>query len=252
MSSSGSAEGSYAGVGDNVVLSKELAKNLISREGWFQGIDDERIAQIVELSNIKRYSSDEFIYMLGDQQSNVFCILDGRVKVSIVGQGGDEFVLAIWEAGICFGESSFHDDGKMPLEARVLNDATVLVIPHSVIEKVLEDGTIFYRNIMLDMIGRAKDLYRLVEILLFRPLHAKLAARVLHFISIFGEECEEGIVLPIKLSQSDLAGMSGGSRQRVNQIFRKWAASGIVTKMDKYYVVHDVEALTAIMEDHED
>jgi CRP/FNR family cyclic AMP-dependent transcriptional regulator len=225
---------------------------LICDSEWFAGISKEKIAQIVDQSFIQKYSANDFIYMVGDPQTNLFCVIEGRVKVSIMGKGGDDFVLAIWEKGTCFGESSLHEDGRMPLEARVLIDSTLLAIPHTVINTILENDQALYQNIMLGLIGRAKGLYRLIEIFLFSPLHARVAARILHFLDLFGQPSDDGVILPMKLSQSDLAGMSGGSRQRVNQIFRKWSQQGVMTKPGRYYVVHDVPALKAMLEEVED
>jgi len=233
-------------------MSKEIAKKLIANKGWFKEVDESKTAQIVELSYIKQYSSGEFIYMVGEKQDNVFFVIDGRVKISIAGLSGEEFVLAVWEKGTCFGEGSFSENRVMHLEARVMKDATLLVIPHTVINSVLGEETKFQRNIMQDMINRSKGIYELIEILLFKPLYARLAARLLHFISLYGQQSEDGTILPIQLSQSDLAGMSGGSRQRANKVFREWEKSGIVTKPGRYYIVHDIPALKAIMEQLDD
>ena len=111
-------------------------------------------------------------------------------------------------------------------------------------EMCIRDSAItFYKNITLDLIGRAKQLYQLVQLLLFRSLRARVAMRVILLIENFGENENGSMVLPIKFNQSDFAMMSGGSRQRVNQIFRRWAEAGIVKKENKRYVVHDMEAL---------
>lgn len=232
---------------------KEELINRILGGGWFDSISEPEIAHMVELSSVKKYRAGEFVYLVGDTQQNVFFILDGQVNISIIDPKGEEFVLTIWEAGGWFGETAFHSDSTMPLEARAKNDTTILVVPITAIDTALENGAMFYRNIMLDLIGRAKLLYKLVETLLFRPLRARVALRVLHLVELFGQPEGDSIVLPFKISQSDFARMSGGSRQRVNQIFRVWADMGIVNKQNKRYTVHDLDALKAEVEAaHED
>lgn len=226
-------------------MDKHEVFNKIAGNGWFESVDEQKVAQLIDLSVVKKYDPSEFVYMIGDTQDSVFFVLEGQLKVSIVGQEGEEFMLTIWESGNWFGEAAFHSDHTMPLEVSATQASKVLVIPISAIDSVLDNGASFYRNIMLDMTGRAKLLYRLIEALLFMPLNARVAVRMLYLLQLFGEKSPEGIVLPLKFSQSDFARMSGGSRQRVNKVFRQWAEDGVVTKKGRNYIVHDVEALQA-------
>ncbi len=226
-------------------LGKAELLERVSTGGWFQGVSDSEISRVIALSKVKSFKSGEFIYKIGDEQHNLFCIVDGQVNISIIDPKGEEFMLTAWETGGWFGEAAFHQGAPMPLEARAKTEVTVLLVPISVIDSVLSNGAIFYRNIMVDMIGRAKLLYKLIETLLFRPLRARVAMRVLHLTDLFGEQDGESIVLPFKISQSDFAKMSGGSRQRVNQIFRHWSDKGIISKQNKRYMIHDIQALTA-------
>lgn len=219
--------------------------NKITGKGWFKGIDALSVSKLVELSSVKKYAPGEFVYMMGDTRDNVYYIIDGQVQVSIVGKDGEEFVLTIYESENWFGESALHPDQLMPLELKATKDASILCIPISAIDSVLDNSAAFYHNIVLDMVERAKLLYILIEAVLFMPLDARVATRMLHLLNLFGEQRQEGIVLPLKFSQSDFARMSGGSRQRVNKVFRNWCEAGIVTKKGRNYIVHDLEALKA-------
>jgi len=212
-------------------MNKEELIEKISSEGWLENVDIENIARILEFSEVRKYQSGEFLYLVGDTQNHIFCILDGRVKISIVNQEGEEFVLTIWERGYWFGESSFLKGSTMPS-----------------IDKVMENSVEFYRNVFQDMIRRATELYGLVEMLLFKPLQVRVAARMLHLINLYGQESAAGIILPLQFSQADFARMSGGSRQRVNKVFRQWASEGVVSKKGKNYIVHDMVRLRAALE----
>lgn len=220
----------------------------VTDSNWFKNVDKDKVAKLLDLSFIKKYQPGEYLYMVGDVQESVFFILDGQVKVSIVGQGGEEFMLTVWEANNWLGEAAFHGDHSMPLEVSATREAQVLILPIKTIESVLDNGDAFYKNIMLDMIGRAKLLYQLVDALLFKPLNARVAVRMLHLLKVYGQQSPEGMLLPLKFSQAEFARMSGGSRQRVNKVFRQWSEAGIVTKQGRNYVVHNVEALQMQMD----
>ena len=228
-----------------VNIEKQRVLSIASNQGWFEGLNSDEITRLVELSKIRSYQAEELVYVPGEKQDNLYCIIEGLVKVSLVNQQGDTFPLTIWEAGNWFGEGALSQGSVMPVEASAHVDTKVLVLPIAEIDNALKNGITFYKNIVQDMIGRTQLLYRLVDMLLFKTLRARLAARILHLIKLFGEPCSDGVRLPLEFSQSDFAQMSGGSRQRVNRIMGEWYSSGIMTKQEKRYVVHNLQGLEA-------
>lgn len=229
---------------------EEILDRMVNANGWFDNVDKSKMSELFDLSYVKKYHVGEFVYMAGDQQNNIFLLFDGQVKISMIGHGGEEFMLTVWEGNSWFGEAGFVEGEGMPVEVRVTRDSQILVVPIKAIENTLgsHGGMMFYKNIMLDMIARSKLMYRLTDALLFKPLHARVAIRMLHLLQVYGEKSDEGLLLPLKFSQAEFAQMSGGSRQRVNQVFRKWADDGLVTKLGPNYIVRDLQELQAQIE----
>jgi len=214
-------------------------------QGWFKGLNKQEVTRLVELSDIKTYSEKEMVYLTGEVQECLYCVIDGLVRVSVVSTEGDRFPLIMWESGSWFGEGAFAEESVMQVEASAVSSTKILVTPIAAIDKALDNGATFYKNILRDMANRAQLMFRLVDMLLFKTLQARVATRILHLITMYGEPVPEGIRLPLEFSQLDLARMSGGSRQRVNKILGEWFSSGILSKKSKWYVVHDIEALEA-------
>lgn len=229
----------------DISLDKQQALSVASKKGWFAGLNSDEVIRLVTLSSIKTFNTEQLVYRPGEKQDNLYCIIEGLVQVSLVNEQGNNFPLTIWEAGSWFGEGALGGGSVMPVEASAHIECKVLVVPIAGIDNALDNGATFYKNILHDVLSRNQLLYRLVDMLLFKTLRARLAARILHLISLFGEPCADGIKLPLEFSQSDFAQMSGGSRQRVNIIFGDWYANGIITKQEKRYVVHNIHALEA-------
>ena len=73
----------------------------------------------------------------------------------------------------------------------------------------------------------------------------RVASQILALAREYGEEAPEGLRVPIKLTQSDLAALVGASRVRVNQalgFFRK--RNVISVGKDGRITVHDEAALS--------
>ncbi len=230
---------------ERVSLEQHFPLGATLNRGWFKGLNEDEIKRLIDVSELHTYSADQTVYIPGERQENLFCIIDGLIRVSLVSDEGDYFPLIIWEAGHWFGEGALFEDSVMPVQTMAEVETKLLVIPISKIDNTLDNSVIFYKNILHDMIGRTQLLYRLVDMLLFKTLKERVAARILHLLNLFGTPSDNGMVLTLEFSQSDFARMSGGSRQRVNKIFGSWYSSGIMTKQDKSYVIHDIQALQA-------
>lgn len=224
---------------------KQRAIDMAFNKGWFSDLNRAEVTRLVDVSTIERFKTNQRIYNVGQRQDSVYCVIDGLIKISIAGKEHEKFPLTIWESGNWFGEGAFHESSVMPLEATAMSEATVLAVPLSEIDTTLDHSALFYKNILRDMVQRTQMLYKLVEMLLFDTLKARVSARILHLIQLFGEPVDDGILLPMEFNQADFARMSGGSRQRVNKIFRNWADEGILTKRDKLYVLHKPAKLQA-------
>jgi CRP/FNR family cyclic AMP-dependent transcriptional regulator len=77
-------------------------------------------------------------------------------------------------------------------------------------------------------------------------VHGRIAAQLLAFAREYGEPLPEGggTLIPLRLTQTDLGGLVGASRVRVNQALGYYRKRGEIS-LDKEgrIVVHDEEAL---------
>jgi CRP/FNR family transcriptional regulator len=174
-------------------LEKQQVLRVVTNQGWFIGLNDEETSRLVELSRLTTFKTDEVLYTVGDTQKNLYCIIEGLVNISLISDEGDIFPLTIWETGNWFGEGALHESSVMPVEASAAAKSKVLIIPIDAIDSALDNQMIFYKNILDDMIGRTQQLYHLVELLLFKTLQARVAAKILHLVNLIGEKTPEGI-----------------------------------------------------------
>ena len=226
-------------------VDKEKIVRTVFNQGWLKGLNHDEVTRLVSVSELQQYSDGDSIYQAGDSIDSIYFVIDGLVRMSIVDEQHDNFPVTIWEAGNCFGEGALQQPSTMPLTATSMSNTTLLAIPLSHIDTALDNSATFYKNVLSDVAERTQLLYKIIEILLFDTLKARVAARVLHLTKLFGEPVGDGILLPIEFNQADFAKMSGGSRQRVNKIFKDWSDQGILSKRDKLYILHQPSILAA-------
>lgn len=223
-------------------FSKETIKRTLALSDWFMGLDDTVLEQIAQRTSVKQYQSGEFLYMPGDTQTNLYCVVTGTVQISIVGYAGNQFILTTMKDGQWFGEGAILGETKV-IEVQTTTPCDILAVPLAAVKNSADKQPNFYQNILEDHMKRTQLLYELIAGMLFLPLRARLAGRFLYLLEMFGEPSNEGVVLDLKFSQQDFARMSMGSRQRINKIFREWQNSEIYIKRSGKYIVKDIEAL---------
>ena len=216
---------------------------VVKRSPWFKGLTGSALATLAAAASRRSLSVGECIYRQGFPTTEVYCVLSGRVRVSLHSPNGHEFAIVEREPETWFGEPGLVDDQGRILEASAIDATELLVIPREVVLEIGEQHPLMYRNLFHYNQNILRGMHELVSGILFYPLKARVAARLLHFVEEHGQEMEDGILLDIKVSQNDFARLALGSRQRVNKIFRDWTSRGLVGTRDDHLLIHDPERL---------
>ena len=227
-------------------MDRDSIQQMLSNS-WFNGISNTHLNNLLERCTLRSLNDHDPVYLSGVKSHNVYLIVKGRIKFTILSSSGSEFVLAVWKQGRCFGESALSEDGIMPLEARADGETTVLAIPTLDIERVLDsEFDRFHANISKDLIERSKQMYKTVDVLLFSSLESRIASRLLSLLQQYGVKKPNCTQLTIQINQAEIAKMTGGSRQRVNKVLSRWNEEGLIGRQNQIYDVYDIEELKRI------
>jgi len=79
--------------------------------------------------------------------------------------------------------------------------------------------------------------------LVFLDLHGRVAKLLLNLAERSGEDQGDGILLDLHMTQTDLAGMVGGSRQSVNQILQIFQGRGYIELKGRKLLIRQPERL---------
>lgn len=230
-------------VGVSVKSDIEIIQESINKSPWFKDVPEQGRVQLSRAAKIKKYPKKSFVFQSGDADTDLYCVISGNLRLGVTSSIGQEFAFTDFNSGSWFGETTLSAEESRLLDVQVLKDSTILVIPRKVVLSVGEEFPIMYRNIFADHTYKARGLYRLLAGILFYPLSARLAGRLLEQAQLHGVQTEQGVRLDISLSQSDFAHLVMGSRPRVNKVFGDWRDRNIVVMDNGKYLIKDLEAL---------
>lgn len=221
---------------------------IIKNSDWFKSLPDDAINKLAKAAKIEKYAKNSFLFCAGDITKSIYCLIDGRVRVSIVSSIGQEFSLTDIEPNGWMGDASlFSEEGRV-LELQFKEAGRALSIPRNLVLSIADEYPTVYKDLLKDHMERTRQMYLLLGGMLFYPLKSRLAGRILSLLEEHGVPCEEGTKLDMSLSQKDFARLVLGSRQRINKIFREWEIKGMIKVKDSRYIIPDLDRLAQEVE----
>ncbi|MGE0154502.1 MAG: Crp/Fnr family transcriptional regulator [Reyranellaceae bacterium] len=228
---------------EHAVLGPEERRKLLRGSFIFRDVDEAAVDRLAAVAQVRTLERGQLLFSQGDDGNALYAVAGGLVRIWIGGAAGKELTLAMMEQGDVFGEIALLDGLSRTTSATAAADCSLLVLGRAPFLEVLRsDGNLAQHLIEL-LCERMRNNTETISDFAFLDLRGRLA-RKLHELAIaHGEQTKAGILIGLKLSQSELAQMLGVTREAVNKQLHAWADKHVL-KLDKgKVVVRDMTAL---------
>jgi CRP-like cAMP-binding protein len=172
----------------------------------------------------------------------LFVVTEGRVKVVVTSEEGDEMLLVTLQPVDVFGELALIDGEPRSASAETLEPTKVLVLTRTTFLETLHESPAMTESLLRSMGAVLRRLTEQAADLVFLDLHGRVA-KLLLGLAEKGGDGGSATELDLKLTQTDLASMVGGSRQSVNQILRSFEQRGYLEMQGRKLILKAPEQL---------
>jgi CRP-like cAMP-binding protein len=204
-------------------------------------LTDEEVAALRSAGRLRRWDRGTTVITEGDTSDWVLVLLEGRVKVSSHTSSGNEVVLAVRGPGGLIGEQSAIDGSPRSATVTTLEPVTGVVVRDFV--SFLESHGRVAVLLMKLVSERLRDSDRKrIEYGAFDTT-GRVATRLLELAERYGEQTDAGVRVALPLSQDELAGWTGSSREAVSKALRTLRDRGLIETGRRRVIIHDVEGL---------
>ncbi len=214
-----------------------IARDLIAEVELFAEFEPNDLRQLQERASIREFRRGDLIFAEGDDPDDLYIVSQGRIAIANKSVDGRESMVALMERGDLFGEMSLFDGLTRSAEARALEESEVVAIPYEPLRVLYE--------------SRPAQLWKVVELLALRlrSMDAALADSV--FLDVTGRTAKRLLELAgdaeefeLPITQEELAGMVGASRERVNKAIASFVRLEWIEQSERTYRITDREQLT--------
>jgi len=175
---------------------------------------------------IQEHKADEAIFSQGEAADAVYCVREGKVKLTVVSTQGKEAVVAILPEGSFFGEGCLAGQLFRMATASTIQRSVILRVTKQAMVALLHSDPEFAERFLGYLLTRNIRMEADLVDHLFNSSEKRLA-RLLLLLANFGQESKP-IPLVAKISQETLAEMVGTTRSRVSFFLNRFRKLGFI------------------------
>jgi len=210
--------------------------DLLARTPFFAGLDEAALQDVVARSEERELRRNDTLFRQGDEAAELFVVQNGRVAIANRSDDGRESLVALMEPGDLFGEMGLFD-GIRSADARALELSSVVAVPYGPVREALERQPSALWSVVELLAGRLRTVDEALADTVFLDVPGRTAKRLL-------ELAGDGDQFQLPVTQEELAGMVGASRERVNKAISQFVRLGWLDQQDRVYKIRDREQLS--------
>jgi len=207
-------------------------------DGFAGALSEADRAALAACGQRRTYGRGTPLFHEGDRSDFVVVILEGRVKVVVHGHDGTETLLSVRGPGAIVGELAGIDDSPRLASALALEPVRAQVLQAGEFRAFVETHPAAGVVLLRVLVGRLREAdRRRAEFGALDTTH-----RVAQLLAELGADGDH----VVRLSQHELAGMIGASRESVARALTALRSAGVVTTGRRTVTVVDLDRLRAL------
>jgi CRP/FNR family cyclic AMP-dependent transcriptional regulator len=212
-------------------------EDLLASTEFFAAASPEVLVTIAASGHEQNLIRGDLLFREGDPADALYIVIRGRLAIAIANPiDNRETVVSLMEPGDLFGEMAMLDDGPRSAMARALEPSTVLSIPHETVLTLFRQQPDLLWGVTRLLAHRLRVMDETLADSVFLDVTGRTAKRLLEL-----SEGADEFTLPV--TQEELAGMVGASRERVNKAIASFIRLGWIDQSERKYTIRKRESL---------
>jgi CRP-like cAMP-binding protein len=212
-------------------------RDILADTDFFADADDGILDQLASVGVEMQLVRGDVLFEEGDPPDSLYVVTRGRIAIAIANPiDRRESVVALMEPGDLFGDLGMLDDRPRSAMARALEPSGVLAVPYEPVLKMFDQQPRLLWNVTRMLAQRLRAMDEALADSVFLDVTGRTAKRLLELA-----DGSDQFTLPV--TQEELAGMVGASRERVNKAIASFIRLGWLEQRDRQYSITQRERL---------
>ncbi|WP_404339790.1 Crp/Fnr family transcriptional regulator [Pseudoalteromonas mariniglutinosa] len=212
---------------------------IIFKGSWFKQRHPHFQQQLLAAAKVIKLNAGEALFLRGDKNTGLYCVLTGIMRVSGVNHSGKEAVLSFIDASFWFGEVALFDGGKRTHDVYAQTAVRLVQVNERSLTALLTETPQYWHDFGLLLTQKIRLLFGSLEDHALLTARQKVCKRLLMLAG------DVSAPIDLALSQQQLADMTYLTRQTINQILQRLQAEQVISLHYQKVVVMNKEKLNA-------
>jgi CRP-like cAMP-binding protein len=211
----------------------------------FRDLPGDQLDRINALLRRKTFPAGTNLISAEEPGEVVYIVFEGTVKIYVTQADGSDVIIAFGGPGDVEGEMSVIDSTIRSANIVTQEQTTMLWMDRVNFQECLHSMPGLTFNLMRILSERLRAANERIQALCALDVYGRVARQILAFAHQYGKSFPDGTVLvPLRLTQSDIASLVGATRERVNQVISSFKQRGYISVDRNYRItLHDPAAL---------
>lgn len=189
----------------------------------------------------RTYKKNQLLFTVGDPRERIYLLSIGYVKLERTNTDATMLYLDYVKPHDLFPYGGMFKDAYYHYSAYALTDIVVYYIPTKIFEDIVQTNKdqllyIVYR------LSRILELHeRRLQTITTSNVKDRVEQSITYLVEEFGIQMGNDIVIDVPMTITEIAKISGTSRETASHVFKELRCDGFLTMEGRQIIVHDVE-----------
>jgi CRP/FNR family transcriptional regulator, cyclic AMP receptor protein len=229
-------------------MAQDSTVELLGRTALFGDLSATDLAAIASGMRRVQFDPDQMIFSRGDPGREIYLVISGRIRLSILSSDGRELSFAHAAAGSIFGEIATLDGGERTASATAISRVEAMVLPQRALVQLIETNPRVATAAIRFLCSRLRETDQRLEAIALHRIEVRLARFLLSALRLKDPNAKgKSIPLELGMSQGELGLLIGASRPKVNMAITLLEEMGAIRRAGSGFTC-DAAALENIAE----
>lgn len=222
----------------------------LSQLPLFRDLTREQLAWVSERLHRNTYPANSTVFAVEQPAEVVYIVHSGTARIHVEQMSGTDVFIDISGPGDVMGEMAVIEGVGRSASALTLEDCVLYWMDRASFLEALRTIPTISINLIRILSNRLRHANERIQAFAALNVDGRVARHILSFSHKYGRPQPNGdIVIPIRLTQSDVAELVGSTRESVNKIMSYLRRRKLISIDRDYHItVHDAKGLEGVIQ----
>lgn len=213
-----------------------------NKEGILCNLTPQNKDIISERKGNNFYKKGQAIFYEGNHANGLYCIHNGRVKLSKLGEDGKEQIVRFAKAGDILGYRSLLSDEPYHATATAMEDCSICLVSKERFNGLLETDSKLSVNVIQLLSRDLRGAEQLLIDITQKSVKERISESLIMLKRTFGLQ-EDNKTLDVVLTRAEIADMAATTTETTIRTLAQLSDDGLIELVGKKIIIKDFEGL---------